>query len=148
MSATGFAPRYTAFILNYPTGFVAESSILVLGLPYLRQRDMYSVHLPNKANWGFDYVWFMMVSRRAGSGQQPADRRQQLLGMHVCLCQAHRGSHHPPQPCMQPLPECWHLIGMALQIVLAVYPFLWWQQYSALLRSRSKKLAGGKQKSS
>ncbi|GLC38080.1 hypothetical protein PLESTF_000313200 [Pleodorina starrii] len=27
-----------------------------------------------------------------------------------------------------------------IQIVLAVYPFLWWQLYSSLLRSRSKKL--------
>ncbi|EFJ47290.1 hypothetical protein VOLCADRAFT_61480 [Volvox carteri f. nagariensis] len=27
-----------------------------------------------------------------------------------------------------------------IQIVLALYPFLWWQLYSALLRSRSKKL--------
>ncbi|GIL62443.1 hypothetical protein Vafri_16669 [Volvox africanus] len=28
-----------------------------------------------------------------------------------------------------------------IQVVLALYPFLWWQLYSSLLRARSKKLA-------
>lgn len=35
-------------------------------LPYLEERDMYSIHMPNKWNWALDYPTFIKV-RLAGS---------------------------------------------------------------------------------
>ncbi|WIA16400.1 hypothetical protein OEZ85_013092 [Tetradesmus obliquus] len=77
--------RYNAFLLLYPTGVVSEMLLLWKGLPYLRSRDLYSIHMPNKYNFAWDYAIF-------------------------------------------------------IQIMLVLYPYLWWGNFSSLLRQRSKKL--------
>jgi hypothetical protein len=66
MSLFSPANRYNAFLLLYPTGVVSEMVLLWKGLPYLRSRDLYSIHMPNKWNFAWDYAIFIQVRRRAG----------------------------------------------------------------------------------
>lgn len=48
--------RYTAFIALYPVGILlGEMPLYYAGLPYLRERRLHSVLLPNALNFGFDY---------------------------------------------------------------------------------------------
>lgn len=81
--------RYSAFIPIYPAGVVSELVVMYQALQPLAKAGLWSVSMPNKWNFGFDYVLFMKV-------------------------------------------------------VMALYPFLWWQLYSSLLRQRVKKLGNGK----
>jgi very-long-chain (3R)-3-hydroxyacyl-CoA dehydratase len=80
--------RYSAFIPLYPVGVVCELAIIWVALPALRRERLWSVQMPNAANFAFDYSVFISV--------------------------------------------------MAL-----LYPYLFWGQYSSLLRTRAKKLGGG-----
>lgn len=77
--------RYTAFIPLYPIGVVGEMASAVTALPYIAERKLHCIPMPNPYNISFDYRIFM--------------------------------------------------IGL-----LCLYPLLWWQLYSTLLRQRSKKL--------
>lgn len=78
--------RYTAFIPLYPLGVVAEMVLLYKGLPYVRERSIMSVSMPNTWNFAWDHALFV-------------------------------------------------------QIMLFAYPYLWWQNYSSLLRQRKRKIA-------
>jgi hypothetical protein len=40
--------------------------LLWKGLPYLRSRDLYSIHMPNTWNFAWDYAIFIQVRRCAG----------------------------------------------------------------------------------
>lgn len=53
--------RYNAFLLLYPTGVVSEMLLLYWGVPYVRQRDLYSIHMPNRWNFAWDYAIFIEV---------------------------------------------------------------------------------------
>lgn len=53
--------RYTAFLVLYPVGAVSEMVLLYRGLPFVRQRDLYSIHMPNKWNFAWDYAVFIQV---------------------------------------------------------------------------------------
>jgi hypothetical protein len=66
MPAVYPACRYNAFLLLYPTGVVAEMLLLYQGLPYLRSRDLYSIHMPNKWNFAWDYAIFIKASLTYG----------------------------------------------------------------------------------
>ncbi|KAK9825149.1 hypothetical protein WJX81_005760 [Elliptochloris bilobata] len=48
--------RYTMFIALYPLGILlGEMPLYAAGLPYLRERRLYSLALPNALNFSFDY---------------------------------------------------------------------------------------------
>jgi hypothetical protein len=65
--SSSHACRYNAFLLLYPTGVVSEMVLLWKGLPYLRSRDLYSIHMPNTWNFAWDYAIFIQViMHRAG----------------------------------------------------------------------------------
>lgn len=49
--------RYHAFIPLYPTGMVSEWVAYRVALPYLKQRDIYSVHMPNWLNFEFSFYY-------------------------------------------------------------------------------------------
>lgn len=61
-AAAGEAPRwlgllrYSTFIPLYPIGAGSEMVILWKALPLLRESGLYSVALPNKANFAFDFA--------------------------------------------------------------------------------------------
>lgn len=55
------ADRYTAFLVLYPVGVVSEMVLLYRGVPYVRERDLYSIHMPNKWNFAWDYALFIEV---------------------------------------------------------------------------------------
>lgn len=51
--------RYTAFIPLYPAGiFGGEMPLIRAALPYLDERGLWSLPLPNPWNWGFHYPAF------------------------------------------------------------------------------------------
>ena len=54
--------RYTAFIPLYPVGVVGEMLAVYQALPYIGERKLHSISLPNPWNFGFDYRIFMIVS--------------------------------------------------------------------------------------
>lgn len=45
----------------YPAGVVSEMLLLYWGVPYVRSRDLYSIHMPNKWNFAWDYALFIRV---------------------------------------------------------------------------------------
>jgi hypothetical protein len=47
--------RYTSFIPLYPLGVSSELAMVYLALPTIRATSMWSVRLPNRFNFGFDY---------------------------------------------------------------------------------------------
>lgn len=59
--ATGLPPfwlawlRYSTFIPLYPIGASSEWILLLKALPFIRAREIYTVHMPNPANFAFDY---------------------------------------------------------------------------------------------
>ena len=53
--------RYTAFLVLYPIGVVSEMVLLYQGVPYVRRRDLYSIRMPNKWNFAWDYALFIQV---------------------------------------------------------------------------------------
>ncbi|EGC32165.1 hypothetical protein DICPUDRAFT_89327 [Dictyostelium purpureum] len=52
--------RYNAFIILYPIGFAAENVLWYNMLPYIKEREIHSVRLPNSINFGFDYYYFVI----------------------------------------------------------------------------------------
>ena len=59
--------RYTAFILLYPVGVVAEMALIFLALPTLEADGRWTLRMPNAANWTFEYSTFLKV----GAGGSP-----------------------------------------------------------------------------
>ena len=53
--------RYTAFIPLYPVGVVGEMAAVYLALPYIGQRKLHFIMMPNTWNMAFDYKFFMTV---------------------------------------------------------------------------------------
>uniref|UniRef100_H2ZSM3 Very-long-chain (3R)-3-hydroxyacyl-CoA dehydratase n=1 Tax=Latimeria chalumnae TaxID=7897 RepID=H2ZSM3_LATCH len=53
--------RYTLFIVLYPMGVTGELLTIYAALPAVRQSGMYSVTLPNKYNFSFDYYTFLIL---------------------------------------------------------------------------------------
>lgn len=47
--------RYSFFLVLYPTGVSGEIVTMVAALPYIKERALFSIFLPNYANISFDY---------------------------------------------------------------------------------------------
>uniref|UniRef100_A0A3Q2CZV1 Very-long-chain (3R)-3-hydroxyacyl-CoA dehydratase n=1 Tax=Cyprinodon variegatus TaxID=28743 RepID=A0A3Q2CZV1_CYPVA len=53
--------RYTFFIVLYPMGVSGELLTIYAALPYVQKSGLYSVTLPNKYNFSFDYYTFLIL---------------------------------------------------------------------------------------
>lgn len=53
--------RYTFFLVLYPMGVMGELLTIYAALPYVQKTGLYSVTLPNKYNFSFDYYTFLIV---------------------------------------------------------------------------------------
>uniref|UniRef100_A0A674PJG7 Very-long-chain (3R)-3-hydroxyacyl-CoA dehydratase n=1 Tax=Takifugu rubripes TaxID=31033 RepID=A0A674PJG7_TAKRU len=53
--------RYTFFIVLYPMGVTGELLTIYAALPYVQKTGLYSITLPNKYNFSFDYYAFLIV---------------------------------------------------------------------------------------
>ncbi len=54
--------RYTAFVPLYPLGiFGGEMPLIYTSLPYLRDRQLHSLRMPNSFNYAFSYHYFALV---------------------------------------------------------------------------------------
>lgn len=53
--------RYTFFIVLYPMGVTGELLTIYAALPYVQKTGLYSVTLPNKYNFSFDYYSFLIL---------------------------------------------------------------------------------------
>lgn len=53
--------RYSAFVPVYPLGVAAEMALMWRALPLIRARRVFSLAMPNKLNFAFDYSIFMAV---------------------------------------------------------------------------------------
>ncbi|NXC80517.1 HACD2 dehydratase, partial [Cercotrichas coryphoeus] len=53
--------RYTLFIVLYPMGASGELLTIYAALPFVRQSGLYSISLPNKYNFSFDYYTFLIL---------------------------------------------------------------------------------------
>eukprot|EP01025_Chloroclados_australasicus_P023288 TRINITY_DN23661_c0_g1_i1.p2 TRINITY_DN23661_c0_g1~~TRINITY_DN23661_c0_g1_i1.p2 ORF type:complete len:248 (+),score=-7.30 TRINITY_DN23661_c0_g1_i1:432-1175(+) len=51
--------RYSAFIPLYPIGTISEMMLIYSSLNQIKEMGLYTVKLPNKWNFGFDYVIFL-----------------------------------------------------------------------------------------
>ena len=51
--------RYTAFIVLYPVGFLAEEALLISSLPHTYETDKYDIEMPNAWNFAFHYRSFL-----------------------------------------------------------------------------------------
>lgn len=56
-----FCCRYTFFIVLYPMGVTGELLTIYAALPYVQKTGLYSVTLPNKYNFSFDYYTFLIL---------------------------------------------------------------------------------------
>ncbi|XDV30184.1 hypothetical protein PO909_033154 [Leuciscus waleckii] len=53
--------RYTFFIVLYPMGVSGELLTIYAALPYVQKTGLYSITLPNKYNFSFDYHTFLIL---------------------------------------------------------------------------------------
>ncbi|EIE27823.1 hypothetical protein COCSUDRAFT_83443 [Coccomyxa subellipsoidea C-169] len=54
--------RYTAFVPLYPLGiFGGEMPLIYTSLPYLRDRQLHSLRMPNSLNYAFSYHYFALA---------------------------------------------------------------------------------------
>ncbi|XP_041464923.1 very-long-chain (3R)-3-hydroxyacyl-CoA dehydratase 3-like isoform X1 [Lytechinus variegatus] len=53
--------RYTVWIPLYPLGFLAEIIVVFLAVPFYKESDMFSIHLPNQLNMSFNFVYYMYL---------------------------------------------------------------------------------------
>lgn len=53
--------RYTFFIVLYPMGVTGELLTIYAALPNVQKTGLYSVTLPNKYNFSFDYYTFLIL---------------------------------------------------------------------------------------
>lgn len=56
-----YCSRYTFFIVLYPMGVTGELLTIYAALPYVQKTGLYSITLPNKYNFSFDYYAFLIV---------------------------------------------------------------------------------------
>ncbi|KAJ7565092.1 hypothetical protein O6H91_02G047700 [Diphasiastrum complanatum] len=54
--------RYSTFFVCYPTGIFGEAGLVYLALPYMKNSDIYSLRMPNKFNFSFDYYYASVVT--------------------------------------------------------------------------------------
>uniref|UniRef100_A0A8D0C8K2 Very-long-chain (3R)-3-hydroxyacyl-CoA dehydratase n=1 Tax=Salvator merianae TaxID=96440 RepID=A0A8D0C8K2_SALMN len=54
--------RYTLFIVLYPMGVSGELLTIYAALPFVRRSGLYSISLPNKYNFSFDYYTFLILT--------------------------------------------------------------------------------------
>ncbi|KPP66821.1 PHS1 protein-like [Scleropages formosus] len=54
--------RYTLFIVLYPMGVTGELLTIYSALPYVQKTGLYSITLPNKYNFSFDYHTFLILT--------------------------------------------------------------------------------------
>lgn len=54
--------RYTFFIVLYPMGVTGELLTIYAALPYIQKTGLYSITLPNKYNFSFDYYSFLILT--------------------------------------------------------------------------------------
>ncbi|XP_076882053.1 very-long-chain (3R)-3-hydroxyacyl-CoA dehydratase PASTICCINO 2-like [Bidens hawaiensis] len=65
--AFGYTPywllwlRYSTFLVLYPTGISSEIGMIYSALPYMKESGLYSVRMPNKWNFSFDYFYCAIV---------------------------------------------------------------------------------------
>ena len=55
-------PRYTFFIVAYPTGVTGELLCQLTGLQHAYKHDILSLHLPNTLNTSFSFPLFILVT--------------------------------------------------------------------------------------
>ncbi|KAH0996065.1 hypothetical protein GBA52_019929 [Prunus armeniaca] len=67
--ALGFAPSwllwlrlYSTFILLYPTGITSEVGLIYIALQYIQKSEKYSIRMPNKWNFSFDYFYAAIIA--------------------------------------------------------------------------------------
>ncbi|XP_071978261.1 very-long-chain (3R)-3-hydroxyacyl-CoA dehydratase 2 isoform X2 [Engystomops pustulosus] len=53
--------RYTLFIVLYPMGVAGELLTIYAALPFVQHTGLYSISLPNKYNFSFDYYTFLIL---------------------------------------------------------------------------------------
>ncbi|MCD7463202.1 Very-long-chain (3R)-3-hydroxyacyl-CoA dehydratase PASTICCINO 2 [Datura stramonium] len=54
--------RYSTFLLLYPSGITSEVGLIYSALPYIKGSDKYSLRMPNKWNFSFDYYYAALVA--------------------------------------------------------------------------------------
>ncbi|VDN06505.1 unnamed protein product [Thelazia callipaeda] len=53
--------RYSLFIVLYPLGVVGELLIILGALPEVAVRKHFTLELPNMANFGFSFWWYLII---------------------------------------------------------------------------------------
>ena len=85
--------RYSGFLVFFPLGVASELSLIYIALPYIRERKLYLVEMPNALNiandpsllavvlmalylWGFPWLYGYMLKqrRRALAPEKPAGK--------------------------------------------------------------------------
>ncbi|XP_059309421.1 very-long-chain (3R)-3-hydroxyacyl-CoA dehydratase PASTICCINO 2-like isoform X2 [Lycium ferocissimum] len=54
--------RYSTFLLLYPSGITSEVGLIYSALPYIKESGKYSLRMPNKWNYSFDYYYAGLVA--------------------------------------------------------------------------------------
>ncbi|XP_022896005.1 very-long-chain (3R)-3-hydroxyacyl-CoA dehydratase PASTICCINO 2A-like [Olea europaea var. sylvestris] len=52
--------RYSTFLILYPTGISSEVGLTYIALPYMKESLKYSISMPNKWNFSFDYYYLAL----------------------------------------------------------------------------------------
>ncbi|CAA2940827.1 very-long-chain (3R)-3-hydroxyacyl-CoA dehydratase PASTICCINO 2A-like [Olea europaea var. sylvestris] len=52
--------RYSTFLIMYPTGISSEVGLIYNALPYMKESLKYSISMPNKWNFSFDYYYLAL----------------------------------------------------------------------------------------
>ncbi|XP_076349887.1 3-hydroxyacyl-CoA dehydratase 1 isoform X2 [Tachypleus tridentatus] len=53
--------RYSLFVVLYPTGVTGEILTMLTAFPYIRDRQMLSILLPNRANFSFHFHYVLIA---------------------------------------------------------------------------------------
>ena len=72
--------RYTFFLVLYPMGVTGELLTIYAALPYVQKTGLYSVTLPNKYNFSFDYYTFLILTMVSY-----IPRKSLCLSLFLCL---------------------------------------------------------------
>lgn len=54
--------RYTLFYILYPLGVGSEIGLIITSLPWIRETDIFSVHMPNQWNFAFSYPSMLILA--------------------------------------------------------------------------------------
>jgi len=54
--------RYTLFYILYPLGVASEIGLIITSLKWVRETDIFSLHMPNKWNFAFDFYTMLIVA--------------------------------------------------------------------------------------